>query len=162
MKKSYFTIAFLLLLGVSACKKEQRYIYETQQQNIYQSANDKRNLKSTAQFITIAYNDLFAANITTEELNKLDIALQAVGDKAVVQDMIVKNFINRSGVQIADNNTMRADIPAFVNDTYLRLYNRKPTATEAWKMKSLIESNTDITAKMVYYSLMTAEEYRFY
>ncbi|MFN8285299.1 MAG: hypothetical protein U0V74_01025 [Chitinophagales bacterium] len=158
----YWSLILILFLFAESCKKEKRYVYETQQQELYQNANDKRNLKTTTQFITIAYNDLFNDNITTTELNKLDIALQAVGDKGVVQDLIVKNFINRPGVVITDNTAMRSDIPAFVNDAYLRLYNRKPTEVEAWKMKSLIENNTDISPKMVYYSMMTAEEYRFY
>lgn len=29
-------------------------------------------------------------------------------------------------------------------------------------MKDLIEKNVDITPKMVYYSMMTSEEYRYY
>lgn len=160
--KKHLGIALLVLLLAQACNKEKRYVYETQQQELYQNANDKRNLKTTTQFITIAYNDLFNDNITTTELNKLDIALQAVGDKSVVQDLIVKNFINRTGVAIPNDQVMRNDVATFVNDAYLKLYNRKPTEVEAWKMKSLIDNNTDVTSKMVYYSMMTAEEYRFY
>lgn len=162
MKRIVFLWLSGLVLLATSCNKEKRYVYEVQEQQLYQSANDKRNLKTTTQFITIAYNDLFGSNITTAELNKLDVALQAVGDKSVVQDMIVKTFINRSGVQIVSNTVMRSDIPTFVQGCYLRFYNRQPTETEMWKMKNLIETNTDITAQQVYYSFMTSEEYKYY
>lgn len=76
--------------------------------------------------------------------------------------MIVKSLINRGGVQIVDNNTMRADVASFSENAYLRFFNRKPTEFEAWKLKDLIEKNADITPKMVYYSLMTSDEYRYY
>lgn len=160
MKKLF--LGLLLLVFLASCKKETRYIYEVQEQELYQNANEKQNLKTTTQFISIAYNDLFGASITNTELTKLDIALQSLGDKNVLQDMIVKSMINRSGVQIPGNNAMRADIPAFVQQTYLRLYNRKPNEFEAWKLKNLIETNADITPQMVYYSLMTSVEYKYY
>ncbi len=131
-------VLLAILLAYSSCNREKRYIYEVEEQELYQNASEKRNLKSTTQFISIAYNDLFGTAITTDELTKFDIALQAFGDKAVLQDMIVKSMINRGGVQIVDNNVMRADISAFVESTYLRFYNRKPTEFEAWKMKDMI------------------------
>ncbi len=161
MNQSLILFACTLLL-LAGCNREKRYIYEVEQQELYQNASEKRNLKSTTQFISIAYNDLFGSSITTEELNKFDITLQAFGDKAVLQDMIVKSLINRGGVQIVDNNTMRADVASFSENAYLRFFNRKPTEFEAWKLKDLIEKNADITPKMVYYSLMTSDEYRYY
>lgn len=161
MKKLLF-LPLILLLAISACKDEKRYIYEVEEQEIYQSANDKRNLKTTTQFISIAYNDLFGSNITNQQLTQFDVALQSFGDKNVVQEMIVKNLINRGGTQIPADLAMRADVARFVEQTYLRVYNRKPNEFEAWKMKDLIEKNTEVTAKMVYYSLMTGEEYKYY
>lgn len=161
MKKFLLPFSFLLLL-LTACNKEQRYIYHVEEQELYQNANEKKTLKTTTQFISIAYSDLFGTSITTSELTKFDVALQAFGDKAIMQDMIVKSLVNRSGVQIPTNNAMRADVAAFVEATYLRLYNRKPNEFEAWKLKDMIEKNTDITPVMVYYSLMTSEEYRYY
>ncbi|MCW5906723.1 MAG: hypothetical protein KIS94_02605 [Chitinophagales bacterium] len=162
MKKLVIPFLFSMLLLQTACNKEKRYIYQVQEQELYQSANEKQTLKTTTQFISIAYSDLFGTTITNSELTKFDVALQAFGDKAVLQDMIVKSLLNRSGVQIPSDNAMRADVAAFVEGTYLRIYNRKPNEFEAWKMKDLIEKNADITVKMVYYSLMTSEEYRYY
>ena len=155
------TFLFFVLLQMG-CNKETRYIYEVEQQELYQSSSEKKTLKTTTQFIAIAYNDLFGASITNSELNKFDIALQAMGDKGIIQDMVIKSLINRSGVQIVTDAAMRADVVTFVDVTYLRFFNRKPTEFEVWKLKDLIEKNTDISPRMVYYSLMTSDEYRYY
>lgn len=162
--KNKFGFALLLtaLLAVASCNKERRVIYQVEEQELYQHSSEKRNLKTTTQFISIAYNDLFGTNITTDELTKLDVAYQSLGDKHVLEDMIVKSLINRGGVQIVSDATMRTGVAEFVEGAYLRFYNRKPNEFEAWKMKDLIEKNSNITAKMIYYSMMTSEEYRFY
>lgn len=157
---AFFLLAFLLLQ--TSCNKEKRYIYQVQDQELYQSAAQKQNLKTTDQFISIAYSHLFGVSITNNELTQYNVSLQALGDKATMQDMIVKSMINRGGVQLVTNSAMRADIPTFVEETYLRFYNRKPNEFERWKMKDLIEKGTDITPKMIYYSMMTSDEYRYY
>jgi hypothetical protein len=161
--KNMLRISFLFFVLLQiGCNKETRYIYEVEQQELYQSASEKKTLKTTTQFIAIAYNDLFGVNITNSELNKFDIALQAMGDKGIIQDMVIKSLINRSGVQTVTDAAMRADVPTFIELTYLRFFNRKPTEFEVWKMKDLIEKNMEITSRMVYYSLMTSDEYRYY
>src|SRR4051812_32150702 len=141
MKKILFPFALLLFLAIASCNKEKRVIYQVQEQELYQNSSEKKNLKTTTQFISIAYNDLFGTNITTSELTKLDVAYQSLGDKHVLEDMIVKSLVNRGGVQIVSSTVMRADIPAFVESVYLRFFNRKPNEFEAWKMKDLIEKN---------------------
>ncbi|HLP18862.1 MAG TPA: hypothetical protein VK174_01100 [Chitinophagales bacterium] len=160
MKMRYSALILLAFLWLTGCNKEKRYVYEVQPQELYQNAAQKQYLKTTDQFISIAYTHLFNASITNNELNKINVALLAVGDKATIQDMIVKNMIK--DVQTISNNDMRADLPAFVDQTYLRFFNRKPNEFEAWKLKDLVEKNADITPKMVYYSMMTSNEYRYY
>ncbi len=162
MMKNFVFILLALLFAVSSCKKEGRVIYEVQQQELYQNASEKKNLKTTAQFIAIAYSDLFNASITNTELNKLDIAYQAFGDKHVLEDMIIKNFLARGSSTIPTDIVMRADVNVFVEEAYLRFFNRKPNEFESWKMKDLVEKNSDITPQMVFYSLMTSDEYRYY
>jgi hypothetical protein len=163
MKKRIIpTLVVCSVLLLAACKKETQYVYQVQDQVLYQNSGDKKNLKTTEQFITIAYNDLFNAAITTSELNQLNTDLLAFGDDALIQDMIVKNLLNRSGTQVPTNTIMRADIPGFVQQTYLRFYSRQPNEFEAWKMQALVQQNTDITPQMVYYSVMTSAEYRYY
>lgn len=162
MKNIRLLSFFLLLTGIWGCNKEQRVIYEVKEQELYQNSAEKKTQKTTLQFISISYNHLFGSSITNDELNKLDVIYQALGDKRVLEEMIVKSMLNRSGALIPTSSEMRADVSGFVQSAYLRFYNRKPTEFEAWKMKDLIEKNTDITPKMIYYSMMTTDEYRYY
>lgn len=163
MKRQLVVSAILIvLLFVAGCSKEKRYIYQVQEQELYQSAAQKQYLKTTDQFISIAYTHLYGVSITNNQLNQYNVALMAMGDKATIQDMIIKSLINKSGVQIPGDAAMRTDVPAFVEQTYLRLLNRKPNEFEAWKLKDLIEKNADVTPKMIYYSMMTGNEYRYY
>ena len=160
--KAVILLAAFFLLAASACNKDQRVTYEVQTKELYQSAAQKQTLKTTIQFVSIAYSDLYNSSITSDQLNKLDLAYQAMGDKKIIEDMIIKNFLNQASSIIPTNTIMRNDVAAFVQNTYLRFYNRKPNEFEAWKMKDMIEKNTDITPKMVYYTLMTSNEYRYY
>lgn len=168
MKIKYSFLLFLtVLLWQTSCNKKveiqkNRYIFNVEDQELYQSSAQKQYLKTTDQFISIAYSHLFGVSITNNELNQYNVSLQALGDKATIQDMIVKSLINRNNVVLVTDNAMRADIAAFVEQTYLRFYNRKPNEFERWKMKDLIEKNTDISPKMIYYSMMTGDEYRYY
>ena len=161
-KEIVVVITLLVLLLHTGCSKEKRYIYQVQEQELYQSAAQKQYLKTTDQFISIAYTHLYGVSITNNQLNQYNVALMALGDKATIQDMIVKSLINKPGIQIPADAAMRADITAFTEQTYLRLLNRKPNEFETWKMKDLIEKNTDITPKMIYYAMMTSNEYRYY
>lgn len=163
MKRQLVVFAILIvLLFAAGCSKEKRYIYQVQEQELYQSAAQKQYLKTTDQFISIAYTHLYGVSITNNQLNQYNVALMALGDKATIQDMIIKSLINKSGVQIPGDAAMRIDVPAFVEQTYLRLLNRKPNEFESWKLKDLIEKNADVTPKMIYYSMMTSNEYRYY
>lgn len=159
-----FALVAVLLLqtGCNTKKIENRYLYEVQTQEIYQSASQKQTLKTTTQFVSIAYSDLFNSSITNDVLNKMDIAYQSLGDKKIIEDMIIKTFLQQANSLVPSNTAMRADIPTFVQNTYLRFYNRKPNEFEAWKVKDMIEKNTDLTPKMIYYTLMTSDEYRYY
>ncbi len=158
----FVAVALLLQTACTKTIEKKRYLYQVEEQELYQNSGQKLYLKTTDQFISIAYTHLFGVSITNTELNQYNITLQALGDKATMQDMIVKSMINRGGVQLPTDAAMRADLPAFVEQTYLRFYNRKPNEFERWKMKDIIEKNAEITPKMIYYTMMTGNEYRYY
>ena len=161
IKRIHLGLIVLLLL-IAACKKDTQYQYQVQSQQLYQNAAQKTNLKTTDQFISIAYNDLYNTSITTTQLGNLNVCLLALGDHATMQDMIVKNLLIQATTQIPDSAAMRTNIPVFVTQTYLKFYNRQPTAEEAWKMQELIQQNAGISPQMIYYSMMTSNEYRYY
>ena len=162
MLKQIFIIAIALCL-LASCKKEVQTVYQVQNQVLYQNSGQKTNLKTTSQFISIAYNDLYNSSISIAELNNLNTCLEAFGDQATMEDIIIKNLLANGGVSIPDSAAMMADIPTFVNQTYIRFYNRQPTAQELWKMQTLILTpGSNINPKMIYYSMLTSTEYRYY
>ena len=163
--------SLLVLLIFASCIKEVNidkqqstdYDYKINDVTIRkQSANGKPNIKSTQEFISIAYFDLFESNISQTQLTKLNTIYSAFGDRKLIEDMIIKNFLNNGMLVIPTNTQMRADIKTFVNNCYKKFYTRKPTTSEQTEIMTQITSNTNITPVMVYYSFLTSNEYRHY
>lgn len=158
-----FSIIFLFLVMVlSMCKPEKEYIYEVETVNTEQDGTTKSHLKTNNEFISIAYQDLFGASISVSELNKLNIAYSSFGDRKLIEDMIIRNFLNDPGVKIPSKPEMKNDVNAFINNSYKKFYNRSPNAYEQWQLKNIINNDTTITPELIYYSLMTGDEYRYY
>ena len=47
-------------------------------------------------------------------------------------------------------------------ELYQKFLNRYPNEFELWHMKNVIEENEDITPELVYFAIMTSNEYRYY
>ena len=71
-------------------------------------------------------------------------------------------MINRPESLLPSNQTMRADVDLFVVNAYQKLYNRSPNELEVFTLKKNINENAQMTAVMVYYAMMTSDEYRYY
>ena len=77
--------------------------------------------------------------------------------------MVIKNFLNEPSIQISQiDRSSISTINNFVTDAYKKLYNRNPDEYELWFVADLITKDDDLTAELVYYSLMTSNEYRYY
>lgn len=163
MKKNrkYLWLVFLIVVLFS-CKKDVSYIYDVNDTTVSQPGVSKPNVKSTLEFISIAYSDLFGTTIAASELTDLSLSYLAFGDKKFIEDLIIRNFLNKPGVVIPSQATMTADVPAFVNATYRKFYNRDPNEFEKWQVVNYINSNSTITPELIYYSFMTSDEYRYY
>ncbi len=162
--KLFYKIVFLLFVVTLAasCKKDIDYVYDVNDVSVNQTGVAKPNVKSTLEFISIAYSDLFGTTIGAGELTKLSICYLAFGDKKFVEDLIIRNFLNKTGVIIPTQATMTADVSAFVKATYRKFYNRDPNEFEKWQVVNYINGNAAITPELVYYSFMTSDEYRYY
>lgn len=164
--KSYFLLKLLmpamLFLFVSSCKKETEYIYEVDPVTSRKDEINKGIPKSTVEFISIAYADLFGETIPQNSLGKLTLLYLSFGDKFLIEDMLIKNMLNSPSVSLPDDQSMRSDIPLFVKNAYLKLYNREPNELEAFTLQKFISDDTQITPELVYYSMMTSDEYRYY
>ena len=160
----YFWPSFLLALVIllSACQKEKMYVYDVNPVEVGSPTSNKKNIKTDQEFISIAYTDLFGTTISTDKLESLVLCYRAFGDKNVIIDMGIRNFLNASGVQVPTSAQMRSDPSDFVNDCYNKFYVRDPNEFEKWFMVDQIQKDTTLSALLMYYSFMTSEEYRYY
>ena len=147
-----------LTLFVFSCKKKQEYIYEVNDETINAAGVQKPNVKSNTEFISIAHTDVMGTTVSAGNLNELKTQYLAFGDKGVVEDLIIRNFMNKSGNTIP--TSIGSDKKAFVTNAYKKVYNRVPNEYEIYYLTDLLNKNSSITAEMFYYSLMTSNEYR--
>jgi len=155
-------VLFLLLIGFTSCKKETEFIYEVNDVQVSQEDIGKGIPKSTIEFLSIAYSDIFGNTISQNQLNRLSLLYLAFGDKKLLEDLLIKNMINRPESLLPSNQTMRADVDLFIVNAYQKLYNRSPNELEVFTLKKNINENAQMTAVMVYYAMMTSDEYRYY
>lgn len=162
MKKifKYSLLLATMAMLFTACKKE--YIFGVDDVDVVQNSASKNNVKTTTEFVSIAYSDIFGTTIPQTYLTKLSLAYLAFGDKKLVEDIIIKNMLNAPGVQLPTQQSMLADVDLFINNTYKKFYNRTPSEFEVWKMKQLIQADPTITPELVYYAFLTSDEYRYY
>ena len=162
MKKFFYCTLLFSLAVFTSCKKDTNYVYGVNDVNVSQPGISKPNVKSTIEFISIAYSDLFGTSIPASDLTNLSLCYLAFGDKKFIEDLIIRNFLNKTGVIIPTQATMSADVPVFVQATYRKFYNRDPNEFEKWQMVNYINNTSTITPELVYYSFMTSDEYRYY
>ena len=77
--------------------------------------------------------------------------------------MIIRKFIDEGGNNITTIDKRSTNsIESFVTEVYKKLYNREPNSFEKWHLSDLISNNDQITAEIIYFSIMTSNEYRYY
>ena len=156
----------LLFLGVvfliTSCKKETDFIYGVTDVDIQKPDANKPNVKSTFTFISIAYSDLFGANISQTQLVELQTAYAAFGDHRLIEQMIIKNFLNDVGIDIPSQTEMNADVEQYIKDSYVKFFNRLPNEFELWHIENEIAGDDTMTPELIYFAMMTSNEYRYY
>ena len=160
MRKLIFICSILLLFS---CKKEKNVKYQLNDVKIENNSANKDLLKSTTEFISIAYSDIFGTVISINKLADLTKIYKAFGDKKLIEQMVIKNFLNEPSIQIPQiDRSSDSTINTFTQNMYIKLYNRTPDEYELWFISNMIENDTDLTSELIYFSLMTANEYRYY
>jgi hypothetical protein len=150
---------FLFSFALFACKKEEdKYVYGVNTETISEAGVKKPNLKTNTEFISIAYTDIFGTTIPVSQLSKLQTGYLAFGDKAILEDRIIRSFLNKSGKQLP--SSIGSDKKLFITDAYKKVYNRLPNEYEIFYLENLLSTESTITAEMFYYALMTSNEYR--
>lgn len=162
MKKQILLLSTIVLTVIAGCKKETSYVYEVLPEEVNQGGVEKVNVKNTIEFISIAYSDLFGTSIPADELYNLSVAYSSFGDKKLIEDMIVKNFMSDPNINLPTKSSMQSDPEKFITDTYKKLFNRIPNEYEKWFLADMISNDNNIEPDLIYYSLMTSNEYRYY
>lgn len=162
-------LGFKKLMGVlgvavilTSCAKEKVYVYQVNDIDIAQPGVQKPNVKTNTQYISIAYTDVFGSTISQAELSDLEQAYLSFADKTVIEDLIIRNFLNESGGTLPSESDMLDDVSSFVTTAYNRIYNRQPSEYELYYHVKEINESTTVSPELFYYALLTSNEYRQY
>ncbi|MEO6166798.1 MAG: hypothetical protein ABIO46_00955 [Chitinophagales bacterium] len=163
------TFGLVLFFFLSSCKKDitrqtvyDNVIYEVNPVSVYASNAEKTKQKSPAQFIAILYSNLTNKTIPGDDLNNLSELALSFGDKELMNNVLLENFLADPEIKIPTNEEMRSNMDEFVNQTYLKFFLRYPTAYEKYFLKDLISKDAAITSEMVYAAFAQSNEYLFY
>jgi len=149
----------LLLLGIS-CSKEP--IYELNDVGILPPSANKDQPKTNEQYVAILHANLFQNGLSANELYGIGQCIESIGDKELAREVIISNFMNKPGVILPSDSTMRADIDAFTVETYRRFLVRDPSEAEKTWFRNFIEADPNVTPEIVYFSFAMSDEYLFY
>ena len=156
-------LIYILLIVLSSCKRDPSYIFEVNDVTVTASTGEKNRLKTDIEFVSIAHTDIFGSNISSKDLENIVTTYKSFGDKSLTIEMIIRKFIDDGGTNITSiDRSSKTSIESFVINTYKKLYNREPDAFEKWYLSDLIANDDEINAEIVYFSMMTANEYRYY
>lgn len=163
-KKLYNLVCFLAVFFiVHGCKKKEgEDVYVLDPITVKKNDGNKDKLLEDIEYISILYSDVFAKTITNNEVNIISNVTLSTGDKSATYELLLQNFLNQSTAEIPSDAEMRADVDAFVLETYLKFYGRRPNEFESFYFKDMIDKNSDISPQMIYFSFGTSDEYRFY
>jgi len=167
--KNIFLLVFFSTIIFSSCKKEvlkqnvyDNVYYEVTPVTLYTSNAEKNKQKSSLQYISILFSDLFNQNIPGSDLNNIGEAILSIGDKGLANQLILERFLTLPGISIPTQTQMQADLNAFINSAYQRFYLRNPTEYEKIYLKNLIQNDSNITPEIVYAAFALSNEYMFY
>ena len=154
-------LALALALVISGCRKEED-VYEVNPEDLQLVETSKFKLKTTNQYVAILYANLFQTALSANKLVEINRLFDAIGDDHVAKEVLISNFMNDASVVIPSDTDMRADPETFIYETYVRFLIRRPTEAEQAYFVNLIETNTDITAELIYFSFALSDEYEYH
>ena len=155
---------FLVVLGALAMVscKENSYIYEVNEVSVSPNNSEKNKEKSVEQYVAILYANLFQQALSPDQQVDLANLIASIGDKQIAFETITAKLITDPNIKLPTNEEMRADVSAFVIDTYRRFYVRNPTEAERTYFVNYIESRPHVTPVLIYYAFATSNEYYYY
>ena len=155
-------ICVLLMFLNTSCNKEKEVLYEVDKMQVLPPSAEKDKLKTESQYVAILYANLFQQALSAKDVLDVSDLIMSVGDKEVIHEIVISNFMNKSGVLMPTASTMRNDPEQFVIDAYERFFIRPPTQIEITWLVNYINSNQQVTPELVYFAMSTSKEYNFY
>lgn len=153
-------ISIILAFSLSGCEKDK--LYEVNEETILPPNANKNKLKSSQQYIAILYANLFQTALSSDNLFEASECVASVGDKDLVHEVLISNYMNKPDVILPTNQEMRADVDAFITETYNRFLVRNPTEAERQYFKNYINTNPGVRPELVYFSFALCDEYQYY
>jgi hypothetical protein len=160
MRNAIIFIAALFVISFSSCEKDK--LYEVNEETILPPNANKTKLKTDQQYIAILYANLFQTALSSDDLFEASECIQSVGDKDLVHEVLISNYMNKPDVILPTNQEMRADIDAFITETYNRFLVRNPTEAERQYFKNYINTHPNVRPELVYFSFALSNEYQYY
>ncbi|GIV34736.1 MAG: hypothetical protein KatS3mg031_2271 [Chitinophagales bacterium] len=152
----------IMLVSLLACNKEDEVLYGLNKVPSLPAHAEKNKLKSPAQYLAILYANMFQQALSSSGLIQLTDITEAFGDKDLIHEVIISNFMNRADVHIPSDSLMRADLDAFITETYKRFFVRQPTELEKEYFRNYLQAHENVTPEIVYMAFSLSDEYRFY
>lgn len=159
LKINYFWMVIGLFF-LCACTKKPEPIFEINTIELEQIGANKPNIKSAQAFISIAYQDVFEQTIPKDYLDHVTRLYLSFGDVTIINDLVLRNFLNHPQVKIPTKVQMHNTPTNFIHDCFNKLFNRPPKAQELWYFNKMITENEDLAPKVVYMALMSTQEYQ--
>jgi hypothetical protein len=168
MNMHIFKRIALCILGLSlalvACKKKAQS-YGVVDTNTYGNNLNKDKDKSNIEFHSILTTNLFQKPSSINELARIDRVMQSCGDKTLINEVIISNYMNSANVKLPSRQMMVDSTERFVEETYIRFFIRRPTEAEKTWFINFInsnKSNPNFRPELVYTAFAASDEYMFY
>jgi hypothetical protein len=161
-KISFLFLAFVI---IQACQKSKTSKYEVNPINSYGDNLNKNKAKSNIEYHSILSTNLFQKPSSVNELTRLDRVIQSCGDKSLINEVIISNYMNSSQVRLPSRKMMTDSTDKFIDQTFIRFYIRRPSEAEKTWFTNFInanKSNPNFTPELVYTAFAASDEYFFY
>ncbi len=158
-------MAVLTLLTVFVACKKNSSTYEVVNTSSYGDNLNKDKSKSNIEFHSILSTNLFQKPSSINELSRIDRVIQSCGDKSLINEVIISNYMNSSNVRLPSRRMMVDSTERFVEETYIRFFIRRPTEAEKTWFINFInanKSNPNFRPELVYTAFAASDEYMFY
>ena len=155
-------IVLFVCSALLSCKKERRINYEVVNQDANDIIINKNKTKTETQYIAVLYANLFQKALPINKLVSTQNVIQSVGDRTLVYEIILSNYMNSTGVVMPTVAEMKANPEQFIIDTYKQFYLRFPSELEKSFFINYFESNPTVTPELVFTAFAASDEYLFY